>query len=326
MPGDKLTIGAIGVGPVGTILATALGRAGAEIVVADLPFRIEQIQNFGLMTRWGDELQIQPASTVGLIETMAEVHPDVVFIATKACIMKKIMPSVAKMIKDDCIVLSVHNGIGTEDYIAKYVKPERVCRMVVNYAGSVDDRGMAKLNWFNPPNFLGPLTDNVDPKLERIVEMMNSVGLTSELVDSTGIKSRAFLKTNLNSALMPICSVMGITMKEAMTCRTTRRLAGDLLKEGFSVAKKLGYDYGDGIWETCISYLDKGGDHHPSMTIDLRNERPTEIEFINGKILEIGQQYQDLNLEVSRVMVSMIMSMEVKNGTRDPENIPDYLT
>ncbi|MCX6646447.1 MAG: NAD(P)-binding domain-containing protein [bacterium] len=325
MPGEKLTIGAVGVGPVGTILATALSRAGANIIVADLPSRNDQIQNFGLVMRWNEELLKEPAKTVDSISAMEEFHPDVIFIATKACILEKVMPSVAEAVKGDCIVLSVHNGIGTEDFIAKYVNPDRVSRMVVNYAGGIDEHGNVKVNWFNPPNFLGPLGDKVDPKLERIVEMLNSVGLKSELVDSKGIKSCAYLKTTLNSALMPICGVMGLTMKEAMTGKATRRLAGDLLREGFSVAEKLGYSYGENIWETCMGYLDKGGDHHPSMTTDLQCKRATEIEFINGKILEIGMKFKDLDMEVNRVMVSMIMSMEVRNGTRDPGNFPEYL-
>jgi ketopantoate reductase len=74
-----------------------------------------------------------------------------------------------------------------------------------------------------------------------------------------------------------------------------------------------------------MGYLDKGGDHHPSMTTDLQGKRATEIEFINGKILELGQQFKGLNLDVNRVMVSLIMSMEVRNGTREPGNFPEYL-
>ena len=89
--------------------------------------------------------------------------------------------------------------------------------------------------------------------------------------------------------------------------------------------ERLGYDYGEGIFEKCMAYLDKGGPHHPSMTVDMRNNRPTEIDFINGRILEVGVGFEDIELEVNRVMVSLIMTMEVMNGTRKPEDIPDYV-
>jgi ketopantoate reductase len=114
-------------------------------------------------------------------------------------------------------------------------------------------------------------------------------------------------------------------MKQAMEGPATRRLAGDLIREGLAVAERLGYDYGGDMYETCMGYLDKGGDHHPSMTADIRAKVPTEIDFINGKILEIGRSFDDLDLEVNRVMVSLLMTEEARIGVRRPDEFPDYL-
>jgi 2-dehydropantoate 2-reductase len=218
-----------------------------------------------------------------------------------------LMSEVAQAAGEDAIVLSVQNGIDTEDEIARHIPPGNAWRMVVNYAGMIDQSGVSKVSWFNPPNFSGPLVDQDDKRMARLVE------------------KRAWLKTILNSALMPVCAVMHLTMKEAMEGRATRRLAADLLDEGLAVAARLGYEYGDDIFEKCMGYLDKGGNHHPSMSIDLSNSRPTEIDFINGKILEVGRQLGDVNVEVNRVFVTLVMTQEVRNGTRKPEDFPEYL-
>jgi 2-dehydropantoate 2-reductase len=325
MPDNKMTIAAVGVGAVGSILAGNLAEAGAEVIVADVPQRISQIKVKGLHVQWGEK-RIQPKiGTVDSIRSLADARPDCIFIATKACILEAIMPEVAEAAGRGCLVMSVQNGIGTEDEIARYVPPENVARMVVNYAGGMDEEGIAHVAWFNPPNFFGPHTERDDARLSTLVDMANSVGLTSELVDPTTVKKRAFLKTVLNSALMPICAVLGLTMREAMEGKATRELATDLLREGIAVGARLGYDYGEGIIEKCLSYLDAGGDHHPSMSVDLWNKRPTEICFINAKILEIGSGFDDLDLEVNRVLVALLMTMEVRNGTRKPGDFPDYV-
>jgi len=325
MPGEQFTVGAVGVGPVGTIMAAWLAEAGANVVVADIPARIAQVRESGLQVRWFDRHLGHRVGTVDSVRSLAEVEPDCIFIATKACILKRIMPEVSEAAGAHSLVLSVQNGVGTEDEIARYVPAENVCRMVVNYAGGCAEDGEAHINWFKPPNFLGPFRDREEPRLARLVEMLNSAGLTSEMVDSVTIKKKAFLKTILNSALMPICGVMGLTMKEATDGKATRRLAENLLREGLSVAERLGYDYGEGILEKCFGYLETGGDHHPSMSIDLRNKRPTEIDFINGKILEIGRRFTDLDMSVNRVMVSLVMAREIMNGTRAPDEIPDFV-
>jgi ketopantoate reductase len=114
-------------------------------------------------------------------------------------------------------------------------------------------------------------------------------------------------------------------MKEAMTCNIIRGYAGELVREGLEVAVRLGYDYGENCWDDCMKYLDKGGDHYPSMWWDLQDKRPTEIGFLNGKILEIGRQFDDLDLKINRIFVSLVVSREIKNGSRNAEDVPHYL-
>jgi ketopantoate reductase len=148
--------------------------------------------------------------------------------------------------------------------------------MVVNFAGAINAEGFAKVVWFNPPNFFGLLESGDDPRLAKIIDMLNSVELTSEQVDTRTIKKKAFLKTILNSGLMPLCAVLKLTMKQAMEGPVTRKLVEGLLREGLAVADKLGYDYGDGIFDMCMGYLDRGGDHYPSMCVDLECRMATE--------------------------------------------------
>jgi 2-dehydropantoate 2-reductase len=322
---ERLTVGAVGVGAVGTIVASCLADAGAEIIAVDVPVRLDQLRKFGLRARWlGREIQHE-VKTAETIKSMGDKKPDCIFISTKACLLKEVMPEIAGSKARDSLIISAQNGIGTEDEIARYVSPQNVARMVINCIGSFCEDGVVKGDWLRPPNFFGTIVGHDEPRLARFVETLNASGLTSELVDPTTIKKKAFLKSVLNSALMPVCGIMNLTMKQAMQNRATRRLADDLLREGFAVASRLGYDYGPEIMETSMGYLDKGGDHHPSMSIDLQCRRPTEIDFINGKILEIGRGFDGLDLEVNRVLVSLIMMREVMNGTRGADDLPGYL-
>jgi len=325
MPQEKLTVGVVGAGAVGSILASCLAEAGAGIVVADIPVRKAQIDQNGLRVTWNDRQLNHRVGTVDSISALRDADPDLIFIATKACILKKLMPDVSKAADGKCLVMSVQNGIGTEDEIAKYVESGNVARMVVNYAGRIDENGDVFFNWFNPPNSFGLVVEQENSILASFVDKLNSIGLESALVDPVTIKKKAFFKTVLNSALMPLCATMGLTMSEAMGNPVTRQLACDILSEGLAVGSKLGFDYGEGIHEVCVGYLDKGGNHHPSMSVDLKNKRPTEIDFINGKILELGRQFDDVSLDTNRVVTSLLVSMEHRNGTRAADDVPDYL-
>lgn len=326
MSNGKATYGTIGVGAVGTVLAAALAKSGARVIVTDLPARLAQVKQNGLQVRGLDMDDDQEVVPVDSIRAMAAENPECVLIATKAYVLKELMPELAEASSRRCLIISAENGIGTEDEIAEHIPARDAARMVVNYAGHIDDAGIARLIWFNPPNYFGALEDQPVPCLDGTVARLNAAGLTSEVISPLEIKKRAFLKTILTSALMPICAVMKLTMKEAMAGTATRQLAGDLLHEGLSVAARLGYDYGPDIWEKCMGYLEKGGNHHPSMSVDLWKKHPTEIDYINAKILEIGQHFPGLDLEVNRVMTCLLMTCEAQNGTRPAECFPDCLT
>ena len=74
-----------------------------------------------------------------------------------------------------------------------------------------------------------------------------------------------------------------------------------------------------------MAYLEGGGDHYPSMWFDLNNKRPTEIEYINGKIVKIARMFRNVDVDLNQFFTSAIVTQEIKNGTRDEEDIPEYL-
>jgi 2-dehydropantoate 2-reductase len=139
------------------------------------------------------------------------------------------------------------------------------------------------------------------------------------------MKKAAFFKTVLNSALNALCAAHGLTMERAMHLKHTRSTARVLLREGLTVAGLVGYNYGEDALDRCMDYLEGGGNHHPSMWFDLKNRRPTEIEYINGKIVKIGRMFQGVDVGHNAFFTSAIVTQEIRNGTRDDEDIPEYL-
>ena len=74
-----------------------------------------------------------------------------------------------------------------------------------------------------------------------------------------------------------------------------------------------------------MEYLEGGGEHYPSMWFDLKARRPTEIEYINGKIVKIARMFRHCDVDLNMYFTSAIITQEIKNGTRAEEDVPDYL-
>jgi 2-dehydropantoate 2-reductase len=137
--------------------------------------------------------------------------------------------------------------------------------------------------------------------------MMTTCGLNTE--EAPDIKSHVWKKTILNSALCSICALTGQTMKEAMNFKLSHNLAVEVLKEGLSVAKADGYDFGEDALERFTGYLDKGGDHKPSMLVDVENRTITEVDFLSGAIVGYGERH-GIRTPANSTLTCLLKSLE----------------
>jgi 2-dehydropantoate 2-reductase len=326
MDQDAQAIAVIGGGTVGSITAAYLCKASPHVIVVEQKEeRAAQIREQGLHITGKVNITSRPAVVLSSIEELKNYPVKTVLICTKTWSLKTFLPVLVHLVKPGTTVVSVQNGIGTEDEIGQYFPPANVARVAVNFAGGKEGSDAVTMHWFHAPNFLGPLEGEASPYLQQLVEFFNSSGLTTQLVTSHEIKRRSFFKTVLNSALNALCATSGITMKQAMTYRHTLSLATLLIREGLSVASAVGYHYGESALDICRNYLSQGGDHLPSMWTDLQQKSPTEIEYINGKIVKLGLMFQHVNVDANIFFTSMIITEEIKAGIRKPEDIPSYL-
>jgi 2-dehydropantoate 2-reductase len=291
MAEKKPMIGVIGLGPVGSILAAHLAKNKENVVVQDaMPHIRAKVRQDGIHIGGVTEFSTKISNVADSIAEMAKFGTEVIFIVTKACYLKDVLPEVKRICTPGMKVVSFQNGLDNEQLIAENLKAETTYRFVINYAGGIVSLGNATMNWFQPPNYVGAYTKGkyrTDETTRKIADILTSAGLKTE--ETADIKRHVWEKAILNSALCSICAVTGQTMKEAMEFKSSRGLAVRILEEGLKVAKADGYDFGAEALSRFTTYLEKGGNHKPSMLIDVENKRPTEIDFLSGAIARYGE-------------------------------------
>ena len=311
MEGKKPTIGIIGLGPVGSILAAHLAKGGEDVVVEDIVQKLLlTVKEEGVHISGIRELTAKIGKTAGSMTELSKFNPDIIFIATKACILKFVLPEIKQIFKPEMKIVSFQNGLGNEQIIAETLGIDTTYRVVINYAGNKVSLGQAKMNWFQPPNYVGAFHRGkyvTDETTKYIAHMMTASGLATE--EAPEIKKHVWEKTILNSTLCSICAVTRQTMKEAMEFEHTRSLAVKILEEGLEVAKTDGYDFGKDSLRRFTSYLEKGGAHKPSMLIDVENKRPTEVDFMSGAIARYGEMY-GVPTPVNSTFTSLLKTIE----------------
>lgn len=299
----------IGVGPVGGIFGGHLANAGHYVVLVDiLKSHLDAIRERGLIITGVVEMKVKcERIAYGISELLNFPEVDTIVISTKASLMPSILHQIEKVAKPGTEFISLQNGLDNEDFIAETFGRDNVMRIVVNYAGNRVADGEIWMSFFNKPNYIGVLTPRAEPLAREIAEMVTKAKLDTEF--TSDIKRHEWEKTILNASLSPICALTRKTMREMMDFEPTRSLVEETLREGIEVAAANGVTFGEGFFEHGVQYLKKAGYHKTSMHVDIEQQSPTEIDWLNGKIVERGLEH-GLQTPYNTTLTALIKGLE----------------
>ncbi len=308
---NKIKIGIIGLGPVGMMLAVHFQEAGCDVLVCDNDrIKINQIKNEGIILedviQKKEKFQYVYTSSVELLQQ----NPDYVFIALKSYQVQDVLKEIPE--SNTSVYISAQNGIDVEKIIVDKLGENRTGRMVINFAGNLSSSNTVKTTFFNPPNYIAILDDTKKSYAEEIATLLNSVQLQTLPVSSFELTKYTWEKTILNAALSPLCGIGRFTMAEAMAFPDTIELVEQIIEEAIEVAEAEKIRFPDDFIRNCLRYLKKGGKHFPSLAVDLMNNRLTEIDYMNGKIVEYGRKHY-IRTSLNLSMVNMVKAMTQKN-------------
>jgi 2-dehydropantoate 2-reductase len=306
------TIGVIGAGPVGGILAAHLFSAGHTVIIVDAwREHIERIRTDGLHITGREELKIRPTHLYTSVGALDTVVPDFVFICTKACDLDNVLTEMSDGLKrSGAVFISAQNGIDTEQIIAERIERGRVLRAVISYAGILIGPGEIRETFFSAPTYLGWLVAEGAESCREAAAIVSASGLATEATEE--INRFVWRKSILNTCTMSIAAVTGMNMQEMVNFPPTAQLIDLLLLESIAVAAAYGFDYGPGFVEMVREFNKRAGPHRPSMLVDLEKGRKTENPFLVRRIAEYAER-KGIPVPLHRAMANLIDALEMRN-------------
>ena len=307
----KYNFGVLGVGPVGGIMAAHLAKAGHNVTLIDiLEAHMDEIKKNGLTIAGQKEMNVKfPGKNICYgIDELSNKKLDYLFISVKASVLPQILPIIKQVVKPNLTFIALQNGLDNEDLIAEVFGKKNTLRIVVNYAGNLIDNGQLRMSFFNTPNYIGMIDPASEKKAKELAEIITAADLETEFTSE--IKKYEWEKIILNAALSPVCALTRRTMKQMMEFEYTRNLAESILREGIEVAAANGIHFQSDFLEFCMNYLDKAGHHRTSMHVDIEKKSPTEIGFINDKIVKYGKA-KGIPTPINSTIVSLIRGSEL---------------
>lgn len=213
---------------------------------------------------------------------------DLVIIFVKASGTKACLEENKALFKEDTVVMTLQNGFGNEEIIGEYVRPENLVVGTSKHNSINLGDGKVKHSG-NGATVIGSLTHD-DKSLETIRKVLEEAGFIAEISDDIKRLMWAKLFVNLSSntftaiTMAPICSMI--------ESDNTWAYATKLVSEAVKVAKADGEEFDlDEVLASVRHVSENAGNGFTSMSQDVRNERKTEIDTINGSVVKKGKLY-----------------------------------
>jgi len=316
----NLRYGVIGVGSVGLAIAAHLAQAGHDV---SLYCRKERVR---------DNLMDYPVTVTGKLNAEADIHnvyidldrflaekPDVIMLCVKGYASPGLLNDIEQAgLPTDTVIVSCQNGIDVENQIVRVFGQERTLRMILNMGCSLTDTNNVVVH-FSMPHYLSPALDGNRERADIIGKHLSAAGCETEVRED--YRTLAFKKAILNIALGAPSSLTRMTMKEVMEEPGLYSMAASLVREGIEVGRALGLDIEWEYFNEAMAYLSKGGNHKPSLLMDIEEGRRTENEYHCGNLLRYAK---DLGIELSVVDTTycLIKALEKKVRRAKLKDIP----
>jgi 2-dehydropantoate 2-reductase len=304
-----MRIAIVGAGAMGSIYAGLFSTAGAghEVWAIDRwQEHVDAIRRNGLRVEGasGDRIARPNATT-----DPAEVGvADLVVIATKSTHVDEAARSALPLVGPGTVVLPIQNGLGSADRVASILGEDAVAIGVVSgFGASVVAPGHVHHHSFELVR-LGERHGPVTPRIDRVAELWREAGFNVQTYDD--VDQLVWEKLICNVAFSGVCTVLDATIGEVIDDPSAWAVATGCAAEAFAVARALGITLGftDPVaraWEFGSPLAGA----RPSMALDLRAGRRSEVDVINGAIPPLAREVE-LAAPVNETVVRLVKAKE----------------
>ncbi len=311
-----MKVAVYGTGAMGSVYAGHFREAGHEVWAID-PWteHVDAINASGL--RLDGASGFRRIEGIRAVTNFAEVGAcDLIVIATKAAGVGSAARAIAPHLTPGTMILTIQNGLGAAERISAFMPIENVLLGVADgFGASLQGPGHAHHNAMNLIH-IGEIECGQSSRAEVLAGRWRSVGFNAQAFED--IQRVIWEKFLCNVTYSAACTVFDMTVGELQAHPERWAIALGAMQEANAVAcaKKINLTIDDPV-EYVTAFGARMPDARPSMLLDHKARRPSELDAINGQVSELGRML-GIPTPYNDTLVAVLRQREAAFGQGTP--------
>lgn len=281
-----MKIAILGTGAMGGVYGYKLYQGGYDVTFIDIwKEHVEAMKANGLkVDGLGGEAHFKAKCT----DKSEEVGPvDLVIILVKAYDTLSAIKGALPLIGPETMVVSLQNGVGNIEKLASVIDPKHIIGGVTSHSAFMVAPGN---NHHAAASYtsIGELDGSISERIKKVADIFEKSGLIPVVI-SDNVTGLIWKKLMGNISINAICALTHIRNGQILDFEEMAEVSRLAVMETAAVARAKGIVMDYDPWETARKVMIDTVNGRASMLQDVMAKRRTEIDVINGAVVQEGK-------------------------------------
>jgi 2-dehydropantoate 2-reductase len=300
------TILVYGAGGVGAFFGGLLARGGADVRFVARGAQLDALRTRGLEI---DSLLLGRIHVPSLrvYARAADAGPaDLILLCVKAHQTAEALDDVAAAVTDSTVVVTMQNGIDSDDLVAERFGRARVVPAVV-YVGATLDAPGHVTHVAAGTIVLGARPGVDTSRLPVVRDALAQSGQPVRLSDD--VQRERWAKLIWNASFNTVSAVTGREPHDLLAVPEARTLIVGIMDEVVAVAQAIGVDLRSSDVDQQMAWTEKATAVRTSMMVDRERGRAMETDAIIGVVVRLGREHR-VPTPYSETLFALLTAMD----------------
>ena len=293
----------MGAGAVGCYYGGMLARAGHEVVLISRPQHVAAIERDGLRLQtqtFDEQVHLKASANASAVQ-----GADLALFSVKSSDTEAAGCLMQPYLRADTLVICLQNGIDNADRLRAVLPGQAVAAAVVYVATEMAGPGHVKHNG------RGDLVVEPLATTGGALQALIAAGVPTEI--SSNVRGALWAKLVLNCAYNAVSAITQLPYGKTVAGVGVRDLMRDVVAECLAVALADGVQLAGDVHAAVAKLAGSMPSQFSSTAQDLARGKPTEIDYLNGLIVQRGDAL-GIATPANRVLWSLVKLLESKNS------------